>query len=404
MKLKVKNLEVSMINITLILYLFGVIVTDEGSNFMKVIRVVMLGVCLVITLKEKKIRLYKYFLPLILFCLFAILSIKWACNKALSLEMSKTLVINVITIYCFFYLVNFNKKRIDLVLKSIMIFPILLELRAIYYGGIFGYLNSRISGTISGNTVGMCSAFGASIALYYILKKNKTSLYITLFITNIMILILSSSRKAILCLLIPVGVLYVFNNKNRLLNIIFKLIVLSIITIGVYYLIINIEFLYNTIGHRMESLINGLIGNGDNIDASAKTRMNLITWGLEWFKENKWIGYGVDNYRVMLTTTHPDYPISYYAHNNYVELLVDLGIVGTVLYYFNYIKIIFIGFIKKRKMSNCGLVFIGILIAILISETGLVSYYDKYIQMMLASIWIVVKSETNKNLINYNKE
>lgn len=398
MKLKVKNLEVSIINITLILYLFGVIVTDEGSNFMKIIRVVMVGVCLLITLKEKKIRLYKYFLPLISFCLFAILSIKWAYNKELSLEMSKTIVINVITIYCFFYLVNFNKKRINLVLKYISIFPILLELRAIYYGGIFGYLNSRISGTISANTVGMCSAFGASIALYYILKKHNTSLYITLFIINIIILILSSSRKAILCLLIPIGVLYVFNNKNRLLNIIFKLIVLSIITIGAYYLIINIEFLYNTIGHRMKSLINGLIGNGDNIDASAKTRMNLITWGIEWFKENKWIGYGIDNYRMILTRTHPDYPISYYAHNNYVELLVDVGVIGVLLYYFNYARIIVIGFIKRKNMGICGLTFIGILIAILISEVGLVSYFDRYIQMLIALAWIIVKNEIDKKI------
>lgn len=398
MRLKIKNLEIPIIDVTLLLYLFAVIVTDEGSSFMKITRVIMLMICLVLILKEKKIRIYKYLGALILFWAFSTFSIRWSHNKQLSIDMSKTILINLITIYCFIYLINFNKKRIELVLKAIIIFPILLEMRAVYYGGIFVYLNSRISGTISANTIGMCSAFAASITLYYIMKKQHTMIYMSLFTINVIILLLSSSRKAILCLLIPIGIVYVFNNKNRLLNIMLKSIIIVILAIALYYLIINIDFLYNTVGHRMESLINGIFGDSYIVDASAKTRMNLINWGIGWFKENKWIGYGIDNFRAVLTATHSDYPLSYYAHNNYVELLVDVGLIGTMLYYFTYARILFIGIIKRKKVRICSLIFIGILIAILVSEIGIVSYFDRYIQMLIALTWIIVKYEAyNKN-------
>lgn len=40
-----------------------------------------------------------------------------------------------------------------------------------------------------------------------------------------------------------------------------------------------------------------------------------------------------------------------YAHNNYVELLVDLGLVGTVAYYYIYVSALIKG-IKLKKESN----------------------------------------------------
>lgn len=43
-----------------------------------------------------------------------------------------------------------------------------------------------------------------------------------------------------------------------------------------------------------------------------------------------------------------------------------------------------------RKITKQELLFIGILVAIMISEYGLVTYYDKYIQVILLLIWMII--------------
>jgi len=45
-----------------------------------------------------------------------------------------------------------------------------------------------------------------------------------------------------------------------------------------------------------------------------------------------------------------------------------------------------------RKITKQELLFIGILVAIMISEYGLVTYYDKYIQVILLLIWMIIET------------
>ncbi len=96
-----------------------------------------------------------------------------------------------------------------------------------------------------------------------------------------------------------------------------------------------------------------------------------------------WFGYGIDNYRFVLYSYHSNWSLAYYAHNNYVELLVDVGLIGTIVYYFNYVCMLVSSAENVRKITKQELLFIGILVAIMISEYGLVTYYDKYIQVIL---------------------
>ena len=85
-----------------------------------------------------------------------------------------------------------------------------------------------------------------------------------------------------------------------------------------------------------------------------------------------------------------------YAHNNYIELLVDVGIVGIVIYYYIYLYIIFI-FIKNRKNDSVfQIIMFGILISFIVNEYGMVTYYGKFQQLMLALTWV------SMNNIKYN--
>ena len=100
---------------------------------------------------------------------------------------------------------------------------------------------------------------------------------------------------------------------------------------------------------------------------------------------------GIDNYRFVLHSYHSNWSLAYYAHNNYVELLVDVGLVGTIAYYFNYVWMLISSVRNVRKITKSELLFIGILVALIISEYGLVTYYDKYVQVILILIWMIIE-------------
>ena len=72
-----------------------------------------------------------------------------------------------------------------------------------------------------------------------------------------------------------------------------------------------------------------------------------------------------------------------------IELLVGIGIVGTLVYYANYIYIINKLICKRRaKFANVGLAFIGMLLLV---EFGLVSYYGELYHMIIAFTYTTMR-------------
>lgn len=383
--------KVSLIDAVLIIYILCAIVTDEGSVSMQCARLLLVAMFGCVFVKKPIIEKNMFVCWLFLFWLFSVLSITWAQNQTIASAMSKTLFINAICMYAIVYLINFKTIHLECALKACVFAPLLLEIRVIVAAGPMAFLNTRVAGGVSGNTIGLCAAFGTGMALYFILQQKSRMLYSMMLILNFFIVVLSSSRKALLCVFIPIVFVYVFNHKDNFLKNFYKICIAGLALIIVYFSVLHIPVLYSTVGHRIEEMVAMILGDTSAADASSMTRFRLIAWGMEWFREKPWTGHGMDNYRMVLHQYHPDYPLSYYAHNNYVELLVDGGIIGLILYYWNYVAV-FIREIKYRKnIEKNDMVFIGMLLALMINEYGLVSYYDKYIQILFALIWVVIE-------------
>lgn len=388
----------SIYNIMICMYVFSVIVMDDGSMLMKVARLLLAGTWGLKILFEKTIKLTPYVLRMVPFFLFAALSVTWAESTGYAMAMTKTLVFNIVCVCALVSLIDNKRERVDLSLKTMIFAPLFLEMRVIMMGGLLGYLDARFVGPISGNTVGMCAAFGACIALYYWMQGQKK--YGILFTVNTMILILSASRKGLLCACIPIAILYIFDTKISLKKRALRCAALIAAGVIGLWLMMRIPLLYALVGNRVEGLFATLTGNVTEADSSSESRSLLITWGMEWFRERPLLGYGIDNYRIVLVKHHPDWPISYYAHNNYVELLVDTGIIGLALYYWNYVVILLNSWKNRKAISNKELLVLGMFISIIISEIALVSYYDRHVQVLLLVIWIMLsESEQTKNKI-----
>ena len=86
----------------------------------------------------------------------------------------------------------------------------------------------------------------------------------------------------------------------------------------------------------------------DNTDFTG--RNFLIEYGFNGFISKPLFGYGFMNFSEYV---YKLYGIEIgYAHNNYIELLFDLGIIGTTIYYLPYFMIIKKGFYNYKNHNK----------------------------------------------------
>lgn len=177
------------------------------------------------------------------------------------------------------------------------------------------------------NDIGLKMAIGYAICVYFMLKKNKGSFYLFPFILILLIVaFLSGSRKVLFLLIMFSAFLMVARSKGTKKMLMF--VSATILLIGSYWAVMNIPILYDIIGRRVELVADWLAG-GDG-GSSIKERSLMVFCGWEWFLDRPWLGYGINSFCVLFGRLTG---WEVYAHNNFIELMVDTGIVGLLLYY-----------------------------------------------------------------------
>ncbi len=390
-----------LLMITIAIYIMCIVMWDDGQNhFSAIARLLVFGAAIMYFCKRGFPK-SRYLLQTGLFLVYGWCSYVWAMNQHNTFE-------NALTITYIFIIDNviiafLLKNKEDFISFSKVMFwaAILKALSVFAKNGFLAYVSARQGeGLVNANSVGLASAtafcFGL-IILESLGRSNKKTLYKIGMLIHVLIIVLTASRKAILVLSIPIIIYLVLKEKNPLKTIRNIMVVMAIGIFGLY-LMLHVEFLYNLGGNRIESLINYMFFNGAT-DGSTSFRMHLIEWGIGWFKQRPVFGYGLMNYKALLGTMGTWAGVEgTYAHNNYVELLVDVGLVGTLIYYFPYLSIIKKGIQTARERNFTRLIMLGLLVSILISEYGLVTYYDKYTQVTIVLIWYAIFNELPEQL------
>ena len=89
------------------------------------------------------------------------------------------------------------------------------------------------------------------------------------------------------------------------------------------------------------------------------------------FLERPIFGNGYDGFRVIIEAI---IGVNVYSHSNYLDLLCNYGIVGFLIYYFNYFKSIIIS-IKYKKDALAKLTLYS-LIPVMVVEYGQITYFQ----------------------------
>ena len=303
-------------------------------------------------------------------------------------------------------------KRI--VLQSIVLFQVLLTLRhvdmmrilkvfitavgtvLIYMLCIADYskiLAFRWGGDIFGygwnsNTIGMMASY--SILFIEIIINNckenglKYKSYRLFQAVLLVFSLLSGSRKAILILLIGIFVLSV-SLGTGISSRLKKCFAGGLIVCIAFLAVFEIPFLNEIAGQRILHLFHYL-DTGAVEDGSMRWRAIMNVYGLELFLKKPIIGSGLNSFKYYFGQIYTDYAT--YAHNNYIELLVDGGIICLALYYFSYAYIIIKALKSKCKIKKQVIVIMAL---IAIFDYALVSYENMMIQLFVVFMFGFVR-------------
>lgn len=246
----------------------------------------------------------------------------------------------------------------------------------VYQRGTFGRLLDDV--TNYNNYTSIIST-SCVVALYYAIVEHRRRDWLPSLIL-LVILLLGGSRKNIVA--IPmIAVLFSLFAGNGQKKVKTLLLLLSVVVAG-FYLLETIPALAQ-IRSAMEGMFNGLFhGEGSDVDGSTQERMYLMQQGVQVWKEHPFLGVGWNNFRY-----YNDAQL--YAHNNYIELLASLGIVGFLLYYAMFLRAgyLFGSALWNRNFRKEDALLLGFCANTLLTEFGAITLYNKERVVLLLVIF-----------------
>lgn len=241
------------------------------------------------------------------------------------------------------------------------------------------------------NDVGNKAAIAAIVSLCLFKNSQKINkVYLACFISLSIITVFSGSRKSLIAIILTIVMLYTIGLENKK-NIVFGIIGMAVAFVIGYHLLMNNEVLYATMGRRLESMVD-VIFHGGSEKSSIDLRYKYMNAAIDLIKQSPILGVGLGNFAIVSG-------IGRYCHNDYLEVACSYGILGAIVYYFNYFVLLskLIGYKGKNELDNSCII---ILVVLLVNFFTMVMYTSAYVQILIALLWahynLEMKSNTNK--------
>ncbi len=297
-----------------------------------------------------------FFLWICLFSFIVVMSVAWAYDTSRTIRDMLFLVKCIVILGHVLYIIKKDKNLtyiFDCVILSTLINDLVMLPYLLRMGSASGYRERIFIGGINYNANAICpDIVFATLFLFYRytnLKKNRV-LNIGMIMLNCFALLKLGSRSSLIVLLVGFVINGLNVSKSKRVKNIFLGCIIMIAALGA---VMYIPSFYNTIGNRILDTLSFVKGNlnvNNYNQNSDLVRMNLIINGFDMFIKNPIIGYGSGNFSSVNSLF---FNSNYYAHNNYIELLVGLGVFGTLLFYWIHIRII----LKKYKPGGSRRIF-----------------------------------------------
>ena len=243
----------------------------------------------------------------------------------------------------------------------------------------------RLGGGVTNvNTIGMFTMFSALIAAYNIIfdrtTKKKTWFCLAVGIFCFMVSMAAASKKSVVILLVACICIWLYSslgNKNSEKQLRNFLILIGCTVL--FFWMINTLPIFSAISNRLNSLFDSMDGGSGTVseaNRSAFTKKGLSVW--------------LDNFLIGGGTASSIHYLGVYAHNNYVELLMNSGIFGFALFYGIYpmtISKYFTNAITYKRQNKLSILLFSMFICVCVSGIALVYYYERYFMILMTVIF-----------------
>ncbi|MFA9396900.1 MAG: O-antigen ligase family protein [Clostridiaceae bacterium] len=390
MLIKFKKINYSMLFVyfyILDVYTFPALKISSTINTFALYSLFGIGVLNVI-IRLKQIKIYSYTKWYVIFIAWSVFSCLYAYDFNVAFNsIYNLLVVLGITIGIVYIIKSTND--IENIFICFSLSGLILFLIMVFTNQLS--TDSRLGNELFGNANTLALLIMISlICSFWLIIYSKKQMKIICFFTilsELYMLSLSGGRKFFV---IPILFLYLIliskTNKKRQRKIIIKTIIVVFVVVVAYHIMINVPIIYNHIGHRMESLVEALLGKGQ-LNNSDYVRTMMIRRGWELSSLKPILGYGINNYYLISC-------FNTYSHNNFIELLVNLGLIGFIIYYYFYVYLL----VKLWNLNKFDKKYrdflIGFIISLIILETGVVTYNIPLIQIFLAiGSWLLINGK-----------
>ena len=333
---------------------------------------------------NKKFTVSYYTIWYLILMALAAVSFLWATNVVVSALY--TMMTSLIITFCVIQALK-STRDIDFIMVTFVVSAVIMGIMIIATGQLNA--DERLGESITGNANSfsallMVAAILAVWLFTYRAKKWMKLLPFSSLLFILYLMLMSGGRKTIIAVLVSWIVLAILKDIHRLPKTLFNLLKIAAIFIVLYLVVMKIPFFYNLVGQRFEGLFDLLSGKGSDVSGD-ETRKILVEIGLKKWQESPLLGFGLDTFKYYNRTVTGHF---YYAHNNYVELLFDFGLVGTILYYGFFVFLAYK--IKKtwHTLSPYKALGVALLVMMLIYDIGGISYYTVLMQIILSMVFV----------------
>lgn len=241
---------------------------------------------------------------------------------------------------------------------AVVVYIVIMERDLIMLGSV------RIGDSLSGNvnTVGMHLGL-YSLAILFLYMKTKNKLLIPVYIVVAVFMLLTGSKKVFISIGLGL-ILYELYGGIKFK----KILMLLFMLVTLVYAILSNPYIYDIIGSRTIDFLGniGIYTGTYRYSHSTDIRESLIMTALHCFSSKPLSGWGFN-------ATARFSPYNVYAHNNFVEILANYGLIGFLFYYGMIFSLLFKSLCLPRR-NYCRYFFVILILNSLISDMAAVSY------------------------------
>ena len=393
--MEIKRIELYdlMVNLTVIITLS----MHDKSSLVIGSQFLLIGCFILKYCKEGKLLIVGGTKPFLarysLFIMMCMASYIWSINKDGWLSIIISIIQCVCVGVCIIYYGDCEERK-NKMLYTAVIGALVLAIRMLLLVPVSAWGVKRVGTYVGYGNVGVTYVMApASIVSFYLAYKNKSKLLYVLTAVFFVMSALSGSKKGILVFVAGLAIVLMKSSKN--IGKLFRnMLVAGILVVIMSMVIMRVPVLYNALGRRIVEALGQL--NGTVVDKSTRDRMLLFQNGIKVFLDNPILGVGIDGFKNAKINL-----IHYYAHNNYVELLADCGILGCLIYYLPICRWLFLELIKKANCFTDNVLAAALLGALLVGDITSVSYFQESLQIFYAISFMLVCNDRRESIQDF---